>query len=292
MTYSLICCIAAFLLLAACSTPSQRFERMAYEQGFHKTEVKGSVFSHVIYHNGELGSASTLHVYLGGDGTPWIGGFIIASDPTPRKPVVLKLMAMDGAPSLLLGRPCYHGLSERQPCIADHWTSGRYSEAVIDSMVMALRGLMSEYGHTELHLMGFSGGGGLAMLMAERFPETRTVVTIAGNLDIETWAGLHGYDPLGGSKNPKAMTPLPATIHQYHLAAGRDVNIPANMVRDALINQPHSQFILFDDFTHGCCWEEIWPEVLRCVDEQCLWGARHLTNPAATRSTPDARAGQ
>ncbi|MFI0456799.1 MAG: alpha/beta hydrolase, partial [Candidatus Thiodiazotropha endolucinida] len=66
--------------------PSQRFERMAQEQGFKKTEIMGSDFFHVVFDNGKLGAASTLHVYLGGDGTPWIGGFIKASDPTPRKP--------------------------------------------------------------------------------------------------------------------------------------------------------------------------------------------------------------
>jgi pimeloyl-ACP methyl ester carboxylesterase len=246
---------------------------MAHEQGFHKAEVMGSLFPHIIFHNGKLGSSSTLHVYLGGDGTPWIGGFIIARDPTPRKPVVLKLMAMDESPSLLLGRPCYHGFSKRQPCISDHWTSGRYSEEVIDSMSRVLRRVMSDYGHTDLHLMGFSGGGSLAMLIAERFPETRSIITVAGNLDIETWAELHGYDPLDGSKNPKAMPPLPTTIRQYHLAGGRDSNVPANLVRDALVNQPDSQYILFDEFTHGCCWEEVWYEVLSCVDEQCVWGA-------------------
>jgi pimeloyl-ACP methyl ester carboxylesterase len=132
---------------------------------------------------------------------------------------------------------------------------------------------MSDYGHTDLHLMGFSGGGSLAMLIAERFPETRSIITVAGNLDIETWAELHGYDPLDGSKNPKAMPPLPTTIRQYHLAGGRDSNVPANLVRDALVNQPDSQYILFDEFTHGCCWEEVWYEVLSCVDEQCVWGA-------------------
>ncbi|WP_316364261.1 alpha/beta hydrolase [Candidatus Thiodiazotropha sp. CDECU1] len=269
MTYSRICCIAIWALLAACTTPSERFDGMAQEQGFHRTEVEGGDFSHVIYDNGKLGTSSTLHVYLGGDGTPWIGGFIIASDPTPRRPVTLKLMAMDKSPSLFLGRPCYHGYSDRHPCTPDYWTSARYSEDVIDSMARVLRKIMAEYGHTNLHLVGFSGGGGLAMLMAEKFPETQSIVTIAGNLDVETWADLHGYDPLEGSKNPKSISPLPTTIRQYHLAGGKDSNIPPGIIRDALINQPDSRYILFEDFTHICCWEEIWQAVLACVADRC-----------------------
>ena len=100
------------------------------------------------------------------------------------------------------------------------------------------------------------------MLMAERFPETRSIVTVAGNLDIETWADLHGYDPLDQSSNPKSISTLPTGVRQYHLAGGMDRNIPPKIIRDALVNQPESQFILFEDFTHGCCWEDIWNAVL------------------------------
>ncbi|MEW8507119.1 MAG: alpha/beta fold hydrolase [Candidatus Thiodiazotropha sp.] len=258
-------------MLASCSSPSQRFDRIAQDYGFRKIEVVGSGFTHVAFENGKLGTAQALHVYLGGDGTPWIGGIIIASDPTPRRPVALKLMALDELPSLFLGRPCYHGHSKHQACTSDYWTSARYSKRVIDSMADALRKVMQDHGHTHLRLIGFSGGGGLAMLLAERFPKTQAVVTIAGNLDIESWADLHGYDPLEESLNPKTMSQLPVTIRQYHLAGGKDSNVPPGIIRDALINQSKTQFILFDDFTHGCCWEEIWKTLLACVEKRCLW---------------------
>ncbi|CAL1241117.1 protein of unknown function [Candidatus Methylocalor cossyra] len=38
---------------------------------------------------------STLHVYLEGDGRPWQTRWHIAEDPTPREPVMLRLMARD-----------------------------------------------------------------------------------------------------------------------------------------------------------------------------------------------------
>jgi hypothetical protein len=271
MKYLRFYCIAASLILVACSTPSQRYEQMAQEKGLQKTEVVGSNFPHVIFHNGKLDTTSTLHVYVGGDGTPWIGGFIIASDPTPRKPVVLKLMALDTLPSLILGRPCYHGYSDHPPCEPNHWTSARYAEEVVDSMATALRKIIRDHGYTKLHLFGFSGGGGLAMLIAERFPETQSVVTIAGNLDIKAWTDLHGYDPLHASINPKMIAPLPTKIGQYHLAGGKDINIPPHIIRDALANQPESQFLLFEEFTHGCCWEDIWVALLSCIDKRCIW---------------------
>jgi hypothetical protein len=34
-----------------------------------------------------------LHVYIEHDGTPWLQGVHVAADPTPRRPLVLELMA-------------------------------------------------------------------------------------------------------------------------------------------------------------------------------------------------------
>ncbi|MCU7878886.1 MAG: hypothetical protein KZQ84_19180 [Candidatus Thiodiazotropha sp. (ex Lucinoma borealis)] len=116
-------------------------------------------FTHVIFNNDGQQASSTLHVYLGGDGTPWMGGFLIARDPTPRNPVGLALMALDKAPSIYLGRPCYHGQSRQSPCIPALWTSARYSSQVVDSMALALRGVMDDFDYSILKIFGFSGGG-------------------------------------------------------------------------------------------------------------------------------------
>ncbi|MCU7871645.1 MAG: dienelactone hydrolase family protein [Candidatus Thiodiazotropha sp. (ex Lucinoma borealis)] len=271
MTYSLLFCIATSILLTACTSPSLRFDQVAETYGFHRTEIPGKGFTHVIFNNDGQQASSTLHVYLGGDGTPWMGGFLIAQDPTPRNPVGLALMALDKAPSIYLGRPCYHGQSRQSPCIPALWTSARYSSQVVDSMALALRGVMDDFDYSTLKIFGFSGGGGLAMLLAQRFPETSTVVSLAGNLDIKAWASYHNYDPLHGSLNPESMQALPIGIRQYHLAGGKDKNIPPQIIREALKNQSNSQFILLEDFTHACCWEEVWREVLACVNADCEW---------------------
>ena len=271
MTYSLFCCVAALALLTACSGPSKRFDRQASEYGFQKVERTGNGYTHTVYSNLPSERSSLLHVYLGGDGTPWIDGKIIAWDPTPRNPVGLRLMAQDEVSSIYLGRPCYHGHSDSPSCSHALWTSERYSKEVIESMAAVLREIIEQEQYRELVFIGFSGGGGLAMFLADIFPQTRQVVTLAGNLDIEAWVALHNYDELTGSLNPRSMAPLPERIQQYHLAGGKDANIPAMMIQGALGRQKNSQFILFEDFTHGCCWETIWKSMLACLHKACEW---------------------
>ena len=69
------------------------------------------------------------------------------------------------------------------------WTSARYGDEAVASMAAALRpDLAMESGYDRVVWVGHSGGGALAMLLAERVPETTAVVTIAADLDTEAWA--------------------------------------------------------------------------------------------------------
>ncbi|MCU7905299.1 MAG: alpha/beta hydrolase [Candidatus Thiodiazotropha sp. (ex Epidulcina cf. delphinae)] len=243
--------------------------------GLHKVELMGEGYTHAVFSNGKQSALSTLHVYLGGDGTPWIGEYRIARDPTPRNPLALALMASDETPSIYLGRPCYHGESDSEICTPAMWTSARYSAEVIESMELVLRNIVDDYGYSELVFIGFSGGGGLAMFLARRFPQTHAVVTLAGNLDIQAWAGHHDYYPLDASLNPKSIPPLPQKIRQYHLAGAEDKNIPPGIIQGALENQSNGQFIVFEGFTHTCCWKSVWQDILACVGKGCEWLEGH-----------------
>jgi pimeloyl-ACP methyl ester carboxylesterase len=281
MTYLRLFCVAALLLLTACASPSKRFDQQAAQLGFDKHEWLGEGYTHALFKNKASNHSSTLHIYLGGDGTPWVKGKFIAMDPTPRNPVGLRLMAIDENPSVYLGRPCYHGRYNTPACSPLLWTYQRYSSAVVDSMAAVIEKLLASGGYQELVMVGFSGGGGLAMLLAPRLPQTRQVVTLAGNLDIEAWTRLHDYDELKGSINPSAQPPLDPAIQQFHLVGGKDRNIPPWMVELAVKDQPNGQFITFDEFSHGCCWEKIWKSMLQCLAESCEWQSQHSNKISA-----------
>src|SRR5712692_3248183 len=204
-------------LLGGCAGPAERFAERAATLGFGAARVEGEGFAHVVYRSAgpRPDGGRVLHVYLDGDGTPSERGRP-AADPTPRDPLVLRLMALDPAPSAYLGRPCYHGLAATPPCAPALWTDARYSDAVVVSLAAAARRLLAMTGHTEIVWLGYSGGGTLAMLLAARMAETASVVTVAANLDVDGWADLHGYSRLAGSLSPARRPPLPPRIYQRH----------------------------------------------------------------------------
>jgi dienelactone hydrolase len=258
--------LALVVHASACSSPSQRFDAEAKATGLTKEVVRGTQFEHVLYWSSGpqplLPIPATVHVYVGGDGTPWKTLTSTASDPTPRRPIGLAMMRQDGQPSLYLGRPCYHGLATSPGCSPIWWTHRRFSEEVVASMTAALSNKLRQLGEPNLVLIGYSGGAALARLIAERIPKTSAIITIAGNLDVEAWTGLHGYSPLAGSLNPAQRAPLPMTIAQLHLWGERDDNCPPDLARRYLAQEPQAMVRLYPDFDHGCCWVERWPSLL------------------------------
>lgn len=256
----------AYITLTACATPAQRVDALAAQYNFKRTEITSEQYRHVIYTNENWKARGALHVYIEGDGRPWLQPNIVSMDPTPKEPMALRLMALDQSPSLYLGRPCYFGFALTEGCGPLLWTHHRYSETVVASLVQALnRYLEHDYNDRTIHLIGYSGGGVLAMLMAERLAQTTAVVTIAANLDIDKWAQRHKYSQMTGSLNPAQRPPLPKRIKQIHLVGGKDRNVSAKVVARVIRRQPKdsTQLIRYENHDHRCCWPQVWPEVLR-----------------------------
>ena len=257
------CCVAALAIaLAACATPAERFEHRATTLGFAPISLRGEGFRHRAYTAGVQQGADTLHVYIEHDGTPWVDFRYVSEDPTPRTPFALELMARDVGPRLFLGRPCHFAPKDDPGCDPLLWTHRRYSPEVVASMVAALRDFLVLHHHRRVLLVGYSGGGTLAWLMARQVPETVGVVTIAANLDTDRWTGLHGYSPLDGSLNPALLPTLPPAILQVHYAGGRDLKVPPAIVESFKRSHPEARIVVVADFDHECCWVERWPEFL------------------------------
>jgi pimeloyl-ACP methyl ester carboxylesterase len=250
--------VAMLLVAAACATPARRFTERASASGLSLEWVGGTTFQHAVFSRSRAATRS-LHVYLDGDGTPAFDG-VAASDPTPRHPLVLELMARDRGPVLYLGRPCYHGAAPGTPCRSGLWTAERYSEVVVASMATALRRVMDDRGAERLVWFGYSGGGVLAMLLAPRFPETAAVVTVAANLDIDAWTAFHGYAALQGSLNPARQPAWPRQVYRRHYAGEADRVVPTDVVRRGA-GDP-STVVVVPAYDHTCCWPVMWPAIV------------------------------
>ena len=259
--------LAAAVLAGCATTPAERLSLDPDSLGLVSETIEGSGFRHQVLANPAAvsGGVTRLHVYLDGDGTPWIGPGRPAADPTPRAPLVPRLMALDPAPAVYLGRPCYGSAWQDDRCNVWHWTHGRYGEAVVDSLAAALAAVRRQTGARDLLLIGYSGGGALAALLARRDPNVSALVTLAGNLDIDAWARLHGYSRLSGSLNPAAQPPLPAGVAQWHFVGTDDDIVPPALVDAAIDRGPGVHVEILPGVGHGCGWETHWPGLLEKI---------------------------
>ncbi len=239
---------------------------MAHHAGLSADLVQGLRYQHQLF-VGHSDTGDSLFVFIDGDGSPWSAdGRRINRDPTPRRPLALELAAQTPRSILYLGRPCYFSARFDSACNPRVWTSERYSRPVVDSLAAAVNHYVSDHGYSHVALIGYSGGGTLAVLMAPQVRSTVAVITIAANLDVDAWARGHRYLPLEGSLNPAAEPPLDAAIRQWHLLGDRDANVPEELSRRYLDNINPDDIWRYAGFDHVCCWAEQWPAILTRIE--------------------------
>ncbi len=176
---------------------------------------------------------------------------------------MLRLMALDPSPSVYLGRPCYFGLSHDRGCNPSYWTVRRFAPEVVDSLAAVLRSETDRAQARTVELYAHSGGGTLAVLLADRVESVSRVVTIGANLDTAAWCHLHHYTPLLGSLNPVEERRRPDRIRVLHLVGSEDTNTPPELVESAAFRIGASSSVrIIRGYTHTCCWQEIWGRVL------------------------------
>jgi pimeloyl-ACP methyl ester carboxylesterase len=201
--------------------------------GLSKERLRTSVFPLTSYHRLEA-PGEALTVYIEGDGIPFRNAHQISPDPTPAHPTMLELASMDPSPNVAyLARPCqYDGSAATAPCEPAYWTDKRFSEEVIASMNEAVDLLRSKVGTGQVHLVGFSGGGAVAVLVAARRQDVASIRTIAGNLDPAAVNRHHRVAPLEGSLDPMSAARRVSTIPQRHFTGTKDRVVPAGIAED------------------------------------------------------------
>jgi pimeloyl-ACP methyl ester carboxylesterase len=131
-------------------------------------------------------------------------------------------------------------------------------------MVGALRRLIEERGWAgrSINLVGFSGGGTLATLMAARMDGVCALITVASPLDIDEWAADRGYSPLAGSENPARLPPLPGGVRQLHLRGAHDNVVAADNGAAFRRRNPGAQFRVIANAGHDAAWVAAWEGLL------------------------------
>lgn len=204
-------------------------------------------------------------VYIEGDGKGWRSRSRISHDPTPADPIGLQLALRDPSPGLLyLARPCqYVDREDRDGCDPSLWTSARYSARVVEAINHAITA--SKRSEQDcLTLVGYSGGGVIAALLAVHRSDVDVLVTVAAPLDIKAWVNHHQVSPLTESLNPAESQPSDGATREFHFHGGRDLTVPAAIIRRyrRRAARERTRFDVVGDFDHRCCWVREWPKLL------------------------------
>ncbi len=173
-----------------------------------------------------------LRVFIEGDGYAWERRNRPSSDPTPITQTVLALATTSVQSNVVyLARPCQFVGPTSRNCHENLWTGERYSEPVVASLNQAIDHLMAEYEATRLILVGYSGGGTIAALLAARRSDISGLVTLAAPLDITAFTDFHGVTPMTGSLNPVDHAHALSHIPQTHLIGEDDEIVPLALTR-------------------------------------------------------------
>jgi hypothetical protein len=208
-----------------------------------------------------------INVYIEGDGYAWATSSDPSSDPTPLNPLALRLAAADSAPSVLyLARPCqFRPAGTRDSCDTSFWTSHRFAESVVAALDGAIDRTLPPSPRRRLTLIGYSGGGGLAVLLAARRTDVAAVVTVAGNIAHGVWTSHHKVSPLRGSLDPIDSADRLAGVRQLHLTGANDGIVPRLIADTFARRSPASaciRVVTIADAAHDKGWLENWPALL------------------------------
>lgn len=248
-----------------------RANRLAAEQGWQVRAFDTAPF--VLYGAVKPGATPSpvVTVYIEGDGVAWHGRYSPPADPTPRDPIALRLALRDSAPAVVyLGRPCQYVAhlvpSTIRHCDPRYWTTARFAPDVVTAVNDAIDQAKRHVGAQRVRLVGYSGGGVVAALVAERRDDVEVLVTVAAPLDVAGWTTHHKVSPLTGSLVPDRRNARLQAVRQVHFVGADDDIVPTAVIRpfatSAGTTSPPT-LIVVPGFDHVCCWAERWPELLK-----------------------------
>ncbi len=265
--------LAAILFLSGCLTVPSAGERLttadtiAQGAGFHRSRVRTAPFLLTAYSKIQE-PGKELHIYIEGDGYAWVTRNRFSGDPTPRRPEALELAVEDPAPNVVyLARPCQYTSQEmNSACQEAYWTGKRFSEEVIGSMNQAVDWFVKNTQSPGIDLTGYSGGGAVAVLVAARRQDVKSLRTVAGNLDPNGLNEYHEVSPMDESSlDPMEVAGKLSAIPQYHFTGTEDPVVPAFIAENFSKRSGKSSCIHIVPVrgaSHAEGWTEAWPRLL------------------------------
>ena len=230
---ALLAAAAALASVSGCSNHMDTLNQAVSKRHGEVGVIRTSVFDLVSATRIGTGQADVLRIYIEGDGKAWATRTQPSTDPSPRNLLMAQLAMDDSRPSVYLARPCQ--FYKNPECRVPVWTDKRFSALVINSYNEALNKLKIRHGSQNLELIGYSGGGYIAMAIAGIRTDVTQVQTIAGNIDPTEWGRHHNLSPLVGIKDLNQISRL-KLIPQMHFVGTEDKVVPPALI-DSIVRK-------------------------------------------------------
>lgn len=238
-------------------------EQFAKQSGFTMSYLSSGQFD--VWSGQRLSGTiiGSLVFYIEGDGLAFRRRNRPSEDPTPIDYFTLQLAAQDPADSVIyLARPCqFLSFEQLRQCEQKYWTSHRYAEEVIAAYDQILDDLQRQTVYQKLILVGYSGGGTIAALLAGRRDDVHSLITLAANLDLQEWTQHHRLSPMEYSLNAADFSQDLTGVAQWHWVGADDEIVPPRVVESYIDNfngQENIRFQVIPDYNHRCCWLDDW----------------------------------
>jgi len=160
----------------------------------------------------DIQKGEPLRIYIEGDG-----------NPAPKKAVGFELAQNDPSPNVIyLSRPCQYVdcVECKNPAL---WQEERFNEEIVDEMKNLVVYLAHKYEAPVLDLIGYDGGGTMALLIATKIP-VHKVITVGGILDTQSYSREQNITLNG--MNPMDFLGKLSQVAQIHYVGGRDTKTP------------------------------------------------------------------
>lgn len=244
----------------------QKAETLAASKSWQRLIIPTGPFDLVAYAPQQFSTSEPLTLYIEGDGLAWVSSSRISDNPTPRKPIGLGLALQHPRTAVAyLARPCqYVTDTEARGCNKIYWTSHRFAPEVISATNNAIDNLKQHFNAKKIVLVGYSGGGAIAALVATLRNDVIKLITVAGNLDHASWTQQKKLSPLYGSLNPADSWRSLINIPQLHFIGGRDSMIGRDVTESYIGRFPAKKrpsINVIEEFDHACCWVERWSKL-------------------------------
>lgn len=262
---------SAFLLLlipsivGCISVPISKAELIAGKASFTKEYIKSGNFTLLTLQRFNKNS-DTLRVYIEGDGRAWASKYQLSDDPTPANPVALKLAAVDLSDDIAyIARPGQYSPSGLPNCNSKYWSDARFAPEVVESIDKIISKLKERSGAKYVELVGYSGGGAIAVLVTARRRDVKVLRTVAGDLNTDLFCTLHHVSPMISSLNPLDVAQQIKMNPQRHFVGSMDTIVPRSIVGSFVKMEGDTddkRITVVDGVSHNQGWEKHWRELL------------------------------